>query len=308
MIDQRDRNADSGAVSNSFVMHLRAMAVVTITVVFLSSGSSQGPMVAQVSSGPSATPAPDAVLANQQVFNARRAKRQPVTDLLADSYVEIQWHGGVLTRGEAIEQYERIDDASARASSERWSASYGSVAVVSERTGEEGTGYSARRLYVWMREDPATWRLLIFQRTFMFPRPAKLAPHLTPWPARGSAENSRANEEEMLATRNPALGRTLAASDAMFVNGHGERLTREQWLDRLDGVASELRVLRRLYSGDTMVFIGEEVSQTTVFPRRFTHIWSRAATGWQLRFSQTTYQALEDFNPDSKATSVIPQT
>ena len=287
---------------------LRAVVLVTMTVVVLSSGPTQTRVVAQIGSGLSATPAPGAVLANQQVFNAIRARRQPVTDLLADSFVEIQWHGGVLTRDEAVEQYQRSDDVSANTFSERWTASYGSVAVISDRTGEEGTPYSSRRLYVWVQEDPATWRLLIFQRTLMFPRTAKLAPYLTRWPVQDSADNSRAREEQMLATRNPTLAKTLVASDAIFWNGHGERLTAEQWSGRLDGVSSEIRFLRRLYAGDTTVFIGEEVSPATVFPRRFTHIWTRSLRGLQLRFSQTTYQALEDFNPDSNAKSVIPQT
>ena len=74
------------------------------------------------------------------------------------------------------------------------------------------------------------------------------------------------------------------------------------------GAPSEIRFLHRLYARDTTVFIGEEISQATVFPRRFTHIWTRSPGALQLRFSQTTYQALEDFNPDSKARPVIPQT
>jgi len=289
-------------------MHVRAFVGVTMIVALLSSGSTPTRVEAQVSSGLSATPVPAAVLANQQLFNASRARRQPVTDLLADSYVEIQWNGGLLTRAAAIEHYESTDDASANTSMERWTAWYGSVAVISERTGEEGTPYNSRRLYVWVREGPTTWRLLVFQRTFMFSRTAKLSRHLAPWPIQDPADNVRAKEEEMLATRNPALGKTLAAADAMFVNGHGERMDTEQWLRTLDNVPSEIRVLRRLYSGDTTVFIGEGVSPATAFPRHFTHIWTRSPAGLQLRFSQTTYQALEDFNPDSQAPAVIPQT
>ena len=279
-----------------------------MAVIVLSSGWPQTRGVAQSGSSLSATPAPAAVLTNQQVFNASRARSQPVTNLLADSFVEIQWHGGVLTRGEAVEQYQRSDDVSANSFSERWTASYGSVAVISDRTDEEGTPYSSRRLYVWVEEAPATWRLLIFQRTFLFPRTAKLAPHLTPWPIRDSVDNPRSSEEEMLAARDPVLAKRLAAPDAIFCNGHGDRLTAEQWSGTLDGVPSEIRFLRRVYSGDTIVFIGEEASPATVFPRRFTHIWTRSPNGMQLRFSQTTYQALEDFNPDSKAKAVIPQT
>jgi hypothetical protein len=288
-------------------MHVRAFVGVTVIVALLSSGSTATRVVAQVRSGLSATPVPAAVLANHQSFNASRARRQPVTDLLADSYVEIQWNGGLLTRADAIDHYERTDDVSANASMERWTASFGSVAVISERTGEEGTPYNARRLYVWVRDSPATWRLLVFQRTFMFARTEACTTSRS-WPIQDPAGNVRAKEEEMLATRNPALGKTLAAADAMFVNSHGERMNAEQWLRTLDGVPSEIRVLRRLHSGETTVFIGEGVSPATGFPRRFTHIWTNSPAGLQLRFSQTTYQALADFNPDSKVPVVIPQT
>ena len=156
---------------------------------------------------------------NQRAFNIARRRQQPVTHLLADSFVEIQWAGGVRTRAEAVDHYERTDDVSADTFSEQWTASYGDVAVISERTGEEGTPYNSRRLYIWFREDPATWRLLLFQRTFIFPKTAKLAPHLTPWPAQYRAENALATEEAVLAARNPILAKAVAAPDAIFVNG-----------------------------------------------------------------------------------------
>jgi hypothetical protein len=98
-------------------------------------------------------PAPQAVVDLQRAYDHARARREPVTHLLANAFVEIQGDGRVLTRAQAVEKYSRVDDVSAGALTERRTASYGAVVVIAGRTGEEGMPYSSRRLYVWVKRE-----------------------------------------------------------------------------------------------------------------------------------------------------------
>src|SRR5712691_6319332 len=72
-------------------------------------------------------PVPQSILDLQRTYDNARARREPVTRLLADAFVEIQADGRVLTRAQAIEKYTTFDDVSTGSVSERRTASYGDV-------------------------------------------------------------------------------------------------------------------------------------------------------------------------------------
>jgi len=140
--------------------------------------------------------------------------------------------------------------------------------IISGRAGEEGTPYSARRLYVWARESES-WKLLVFQRTFMRARAARLSPVQGEW-------------------------------DLILVDGHGEQFTARTWLAQLNEIrdaALNVRSRRFLHHGETVVVIGDEVSPSTSLSSRFTRVWTRSPQGWQLRVCQTTLAAAEVFGP-----------
>jgi hypothetical protein len=244
-------------------------------------------------------PVPQQILDRQRTYDNARARREPVTDLLANAFVEIQADGRVLTRAQAVEKYTRFDDLSAGALSERRTASYGDVVIIAGRTGEEGTPYSARRLYLWIKEVE-TWRLLVFQKTFMRSRTAKLSPFSAESPTDYRNGQPGPAEEETLATRDPALLRGLLVDDSVLVDGYGEQLTGLTWLARLNEAKEmplHVRSLSVLYQGEAVVVIGDEVQTTTGLAGRFTRVWTRSPQGMQLRASQTTFAAIEVFGP-----------
>jgi hypothetical protein len=244
-------------------------------------------------------PAPQAVLDLQRVYGDARARREPVTQLLADAFTEIQADGRALTRAQAVYSYTRFDDVSAGLLSERRTASYGDVVIVAGRTGEEGTPYSARRLYVWVNEN-RTWRLLVFQKTFVRSRGAKLSPVSADWPAEYRNGQLELSEEQTFATRDPALLRGLVADDAMVVDGYGEHFTGRAWLAQLNETKDSplnLRGFSLLYQGEADVAVGNEGSSGSSIASRFTRVWTRAPQGIQLRVSQTTLAAAEVFSP-----------
>jgi len=245
-------------------------------------------------------PVPKPVLDLQRTYDNARARREPVTHLLADAFVEIQADGRVLTRTQAIEKYTRFDDVSTGSLGERRTASYGDVVIIAGRTGEEGTPYSARRLYVWVNES-GSWRLLVFQKTFMRSRTAKLSPLAAEWPAEYRDAQPGVAEEQTFATRDPALLRALLADDSVLVDGYGEQLTGRTWLAQLNeskDTPLNVRGLNLRYQGEAAIVIGDEVSTETSLTSRFTRVWTRSPQGMQLRVSQTTLAAAEVFRPE----------
>jgi hypothetical protein len=245
-------------------------------------------------------PVPQPILDLQRIYDNARARREPVTHLLADAFVEIQADGRVLTRAQAIEKYTRFDDASTGSLGERRTASYGDVVIIAGRTGEEGTPNSARRLYVWVNES-GSWRLLVFQKTFMRSRTAKLSPLSAEWPAEYRDPKSDVAQEQTLATRDPLLLRDLLADDSVVVDRYGEQSTGRTWLARLNESKDMPRKVRRLYllhQGEAAVVIGDEVSTETSLTCRFTRVWTRSPQAMQLRVSQTTPAAAEVFGPE----------
>ncbi len=245
-------------------------------------------------------PVPQSILDLQRAYDNARARREPVTHLLANAFVEIQADGLVLTRAQAVENYTRFDDVSTSSLSERRTASYGDVVTISGRTGEEGTPYSARRLYVWVNESGA-WRLLVFQKTFMRSRTAKLSPPVSAeWPTEYRNEQLSIAEEQTFATRDPALLRGLLADDSVLVDGYGEQFTGRAWLAQLNEAKDtpwNVRSLSLLYQGEAAVVIGDEVSTTTSLAGRFTRVWMRSPQGMQLRVSQTTLASAKVIGP-----------
>jgi hypothetical protein len=245
-------------------------------------------------------PVPQPVLDLQRTYDNARARGEPVTDLLANAFVEIQADGRVLTRAQAVEKYTRFDDPSAGSLSERRTASYGDVVIIAGRTGEEGTPYSARRLYLWVNQS-GSWRLLVFQKTFMRSRTAKLSPLSAEWPTEYRNGQPGPAEEQTFATRDPALLRSLLADDSVLVDGYGEQFTGRTWLAQLNEAKDtplNVRSLSLLYQGEATVVIGDEVSTTTSLAGRFTRVWTRSPQGMQLRVSQTTLAAAEVFGPE----------
>ena len=243
---------------------------------------------------------PQPILDLQRTYDNARARREPVTHLLADAFVEIQADGRLLTRTQAIEKYTRFDDVSAGSSGERRTASYGDVVIIAGRTGEEGTPYSARRLYVWVNPSES-WRLLVFQKTFMRPRTVKLSPLSAEWPAGYRDAQAGVAEEQTFATRAPALLRGLLRDDSVLVDGYGEQSTGGTWFAQLNeskDTPLNVRSLSLLYQGEAAIVIGDEVSGETSLTSRFTHIWTRSPQGMQLRVSQTTLAAAEVFGAE----------
>ena len=246
------------------------------------------------------SPIPPSVLDLQRTYDNARARREAVTHLLADDFVEIQADGRVLARAQAIEKNERFDDVSSGSLSERRTAAYGDVVLIAGRTGEEGTPYSSRRLYVWVNTN-GSWRLLVFQKTFIRSLAAKLSPLPAAWPATDRRGPPDLVEEETFATGDPALLRGLLAEDSVLVDGYGEQLTGLAWVGRLNqttGPTSNVRSLSVLHQGEATVAIGDEVSTVTGLAARFTRIWTRSGQGRQLRFSQTTLAASEVSGPE----------
>ena len=222
----------------------------------------------------------------------RGTRREPVTQLLANAFVEIQGDGRVLTRGQAVEKYTRFDDVSTFLS-ERRTASYGDVVIIAGRTGEESTPYSARRLYLWVNES-GSWRLLVFQKTFMLSRTAELPPVSAEWPTEHRNGEPGLAEEQKFATRDRAVLRGLLADDSVLVDGYGEQFIGRTWLAQLNEAKDTpltVRSLSLLYQGEASVVIGDEVSTTTSLAGRFTRVWTRSPQGMQLRVSQTTVAA-----------------
>jgi hypothetical protein len=245
-------------------------------------------------------PVPQPILDLQRTYDNARARREPVTQLLANAFVEIQADGRVLTRAQAVEKYTRFDDVSTGSLSERRTASYGDVVIIAGRTSEEGTPYSARRLYVWVNES-GSWRLLVFQKTFMRSRTAKLSSVSAEWPAEYRDGQPGVAEEQTFATRDPALLRGLLADDAVLVDGYGEQSTGRTWLAQLNeskDTPLNVRSLKLLYQGEAAIVIGDEVSTATSLAGRFTRVWTRSPQGLQLRVSQTTLAAAEVFGPE----------
>ena len=221
------------------------------------------------------------VLDRQRAYDSARMRREPVTQLLADGFVEIQADGRVLTRSQAIEKYTRFDDVSTGSFTERRTASYGDVVIIAGRAGEEGTPYSAQRLYVWVSEG-GSWRLLVFQKTFVRSRTARFSPVSAEWPAEYRNEQPPLSEEGAFATRDSALLTRLLADDTMLVDGFGEQFTGRTWLARLNETkesAVNVRGFRLLHQGDAIVVIGDEVAAPTGLASRFTHVWRRSSQG-----------------------------
>jgi hypothetical protein len=265
--------------------------VLVLTAAYLRAQSGQG--ATQVEQ------ATRTVLDLQRAYDNARMRREPVTQLLADGFVEIQADGRVLTRSQAIEKYTRFDDVSTGSLSERETALRSDVVIIAGRTGEEGTPYSARRLYVWVTES-GSWRLLVFQKTFMRSRTAKFSPVSTEWPAESRNEQSPLTEEETFATRDSALLPWLLADDSMLVDGYGEQFTGRTWLVRLSETKElpvKVRNFRLLHQGDAAVVIGDEVAAPTGLASRFTRVWTRSSQGMQLLVSQSTLAAAEVFGP-----------
>jgi hypothetical protein len=241
--------------------------------------------------------APKAVLDLQRTHDQARERREQVTHLLADAFVEIQADGRMLTRTQAIEKYTRFDDVSSASLTERRTASYGDVAIIAGRTGEEGTPYSARRLYVWLHVS-GSWRLLVFQKTFMRPRTAKLSPLSAEWPAEYRNGQPGPAEEQTFATGDPVLLRGLLADDSILIDGYGDQFTGRAWLAQLNETKdppSNVRDLSLLYQGQAAVLIGHAVSAPNSLASRFTRVWTPSPQGMQLRISQTTPAAAEVF-------------
>jgi hypothetical protein len=235
----------------------------------------------------------------QRAYDSARMRRQPVTQLLADGFVEIQADGRVLTRSQAIEKYTRFDDVSTASLTERWTASYGDVVIIAGRGGEEGTPYSGRRLYVWASEG-GSWRLLVFQETFVRSRTAKFSPVASEWPAEYQNEQPPLSEEGTFATRDSALIPRLLADDSILVDGDGEQFTRRTWLERLKETRESpvnVRGFGLLHQGDAIVVIGNELAGPTGIASRFTHVWRRSSRSTELLISQSTLAAAELFVP-----------
>jgi len=250
-------------------------------------------------SGLNSQPAVDAeraVVARQQTYDTARSRREPVDQLVAEDFVEIAPDGRVLTRAQAIENYGRFDDISAASITERHTALHGDVAIIMGRTGEEGTPYSARRLYVWVREGGA-WRLKVFQKTFMRSRTAKLSPLGSEWPADFAKEPPTA-AEETLATGDASSLSPLLADHSMLIDAHGEQFSGRAWLARatgLDALRGKARTFRYLHRGETTVVIGDEVAPQTGLVIRFTRVWKRSTQREELVVSQSTPVAIEVF-------------
>ena len=164
------------------------------------------------------SPIPPSVLDLQRTYDNARTRREPISHLLADDFIEIQADGRVLAGTQAIEKNERFDDPSSGSLSERRTAAYGDVVLIAGRTGEEGTPYSARRLYLWVNNN-ATWRLLVFQKTFIRSQAAKLSPLPSEWPAKYRSGPPDLGEEETFAIGNPASLRDLLAEDSVLSTG-----------------------------------------------------------------------------------------
>lgn len=239
-----------------------------------------------------------AVLDLQRAYDSARTRREPVTQLLADGFVEIQADGRVLTRSQAIEKYTRFDDVSTGFLTERQTTSRGGVVIIAGRTGEEGTPYTARRLYVWVSES-GSWRLLVFQKTFMRSRTANYSPVSSEWPAEYRNEQPPLTEEQMFATRDAALLPRLVGDDSMLVDGYGEQFTGRNWLARLSETKElpvKVRNFRLLHHGDAAVVIGDEVTAPAGLSNRFTRVWTRSSQGMALLVSQSTLAAAEVFD------------
>ena len=234
------------------------------------------------------------VLDLQRTYDTARLRREPVSELLADAFVEIQADGRVLPRSAAIEKYTRVDDVSAQHLSDHWTFSQGDIVVLAGQTGEEGAQYPARRLYVWGKLA-GSWRLVVFHKTFVR-SPAELrSPFASEWPAELSDQASVA-VEETFATRDPALLSRVIADDAMFVDGYGDLLTGRIWLERANRAArmpTRLQHFKLLYEGDILVVIGNEITMPTAPQNRFTRVWARSSRGMELRVSQSTLVAAE---------------
>ncbi len=264
-------------------------------------GMMPGDLAAQTGQGAAQIQSvPQPIFDLQRTYDNARARREPVTHLLADAFVEIQADGRVLTRAQAIEKYTRFDDVSTGSLTERRTASYSDVVIIAGRTGEEGTLYFARRLYVWVNES-GSWRLLVFQKTFTRSRTAKLSPTSAEWPSEYRDGQPRVAEEQTFATRDPALLRDLLADDSVLVDGYGEQSTGRTWLAQLNEskvTPLSVRSLNLLYEGEAAIVIGEEVSLATNLVGRFTRVWTRSPQGMQLRVSQTTLAAAKVFGPE----------
>ena len=238
----------------------------------------------------------------QRSYNMARDRRQPVTHLLADAFVQIQADGTVLTRAEAVANHVRYYDGSAGSLVQTPTAAYGDVAIVAGFGGQEGTPYLARRVSVWIQER-GVWRLLVVHKTFVRERGAKLQPFALSWPAvkEHRDEQPVLSDEQTFATRDPALLDDLVSDDAILVDGYGEQFTGRAWVTQLaqasDG-PSELRNLTILHRGLATVIVGSESSTKTGLMSRFTRVWTRAPHGgMQLQMSQATVCASEVFGP-----------
>jgi hypothetical protein len=275
--------ASSGTPSHRTWLSLYIALVMAPTAVHASGLNSQPAVEAE-----------RAVLARQRTYDTARSRREPVDQLVADDFVEIAPDGRVLTRTMAIENYGRFDDVSAGSITERHTALHGDVAIIMGRTGEEGTPYSARRLYVWVREG-GSWRLKVLQKTFMRSRTAKLSPLGSEWPAEFANELPTL-AEETLATGDSSSLSPLLVEHSLLVDAYGEQLSGRPWLARstgLDALRGKARNFRYLHHGDTTVVIGDEVAPQTGMVIRFTRVWKRSTQGEELVVGQWTPAAAE---------------
>ena len=271
-----------------------ATSVVVVCLALTLTGlAAQGPQPPQ-----QGQPVPQQILDLQRSYEVARVRRQPVTHLLADAFIEIRPDGRLLNRTQAVDQYATYDDPSAVNMDTLWTAMYRDVAIIAGRAGEEGSSDTTRRLYVWVRGNE-DWRLLVFQRTFLRSPNVILEsrPSVSPFIERQN--QPVLPEEETLASRDLVPMGRLVPDGARLINRYAEELTGSAWLMQLaetKGSPSLVRDFSILSRSDTTVIVGTEVSRDGGEVSRFTRIWTPGSESMQLQISQSTPVAVALFS------------
>lgn len=229
----------------------------------------------------------------QLEFQQARFQGQPIGQFLADEYTNISQVGVSDGKREAIAR-EHFRDIALDRLENRSVRVFGTVGLVTGRTGMEGAPGPVRRMFVWaLRQNQ--WVMVASHTTFIEPN-AWVVRYAPPGDSRTVLPSSVA--EQAVVDVNRALDlpnpdrKALIPDDSELVDERGRLRSKDEWIAERDKAGTRDRILyitQILSIGDAVLLVGEEAPrETPERAARFTRLWVRRDSDWRMVISQAS--------------------